>query len=159
MPATNYLIKSQPESALLVSSGSTVENDVGICYFDPVDETLKEISLLDNHLLTVQPYKKAIKKYYLVISPSAPALDTVEVGPVFLDLPDGLVIDPEDYYSIKTLISVTEPTLGQFDDEDNMNSDTIASPNPGDIIPIWFLVESKLPLNNVLNISIEVDYE
>lgn len=155
MPASNYLIKSQPESALLVSSSTTVENDVGICYFDPIDETLKEISTIDNHIITIQPYKKAIRKYYLVVGTNS-SITTISITPSFTS---SLIIDPTDYYSIKTIISATEPTLSQLDDQDDMNEAEIMNPDPGAIIPIWMLIESKVALNSILGLSFTVDYE
>lgn len=159
MPSTHYLIKSQPESALLVSTNNTVQNEVGICYFDPIDETLKEITLLENHVLTSQPFKKTIKKYYLIVNPTSDLITSVEIQPIFGDLPDGLVIDPTDFYNVKLVISNTEPTLSNFDDLDNMNSFTISNPAPGSITSIWVLVESKIPLNAILDISFDVNYE
>jgi hypothetical protein len=152
--STHYLIKGQPESALLVSSNSTVQNDVGICYFDPIDETLKELNLLNGLILTIQPYKKAIKKYYLVVNPTSSALNYVRIVPTF----GSSNVTPTDYYSIKTIISSSEPTLGNYDDLVSMNSFKIINPAPGAIIPIWVFVESLLPLNAILNVAFTVTY-
>lgn len=152
---THFLIKSQPESALLVSSNTTVSNDVGICYFDPIDETLKELTALDNHVLTVQPIKKSVKKYYLVLDPSVTAPTTISITPVFPDDP----VEGPDNYAIKVIISATEPTQSQFDDEVNMNTHTITNPADGAIIPIWVLVHSKALKNKIYNIAFELEYE
>lgn len=156
MPTSNYVIKTQPESSLLVSTNTTVQNQVGLCYFDSIDETLKELSNLDGHLLTIQSYKKAIRKYYLVANPSYGNPLSVTITPIFAII-TGVI--PTNYYSLKTIISPTQPLLGSFDDLTSMNAATINSINSGDIIPVWILVESKLPLNMILGLSFEIDYE
>lgn len=159
MPTLDYLIKNEPESNLLFSDNSTVQNEVGICFFDPVDETLKEISELSDHILSVPPFKKALKKYYLILNPGSVAPTEIAVRPIFDDLPSGIVIDPTDFYSIKTIISVTEPMISQFDDLDNMNTASVLTSEIPAHTPIWMLIESIQPLNLILDISIEVEYE
>lgn len=146
-----------PESGLLVSTNTTVENDVGICYLDPIEETLLELSQIPGHVLSIQPYRKAFKKYFLVINPSADPIAYVRIRPILES--SNLYQDPKNFYSIKTIISPTEPNLGNYDDLVNMNSFRIDNPTPGDIIPIWVLLESKLPLNMVIGLTFEVEYE
>lgn len=157
MPTTNsYTIRSSPESSLLIVTNTTVDSDVGICYFDPTSESLLELSLLNGLSLTVQPYKKAIKKYYLVVNPTTSGINTVTINPTFINVPSGIV--PTDYYSIKTIISATEPTLGNFDDLTNLNSFTITAPDAGSHTPIWILLENLKPLSSPLSISMVLNY-
>ncbi len=158
MPSNDYLIKSQPESTLVLSANTSVAQAVGLCYFDPVDESLKELSSDPNHVMTIQPFKKAIRKYYLVID-DASGLTTISVQPVFGSLPSGTVIDQNQYYSLKTIISMTEPTLSQFDDQASMDEATITGFTTGQIYPVWILLQSKTPLNMTLSLNLNLDYE
>lgn len=156
MPTSNaYTIRSTPESSLLIVTNTTVNSDVGICYFDPTSESLLELSLLNGLSLTVQPYKKIIKKYYLVTKPSS-SVATVVLTPSFVSPPIG--ITPTDYYSLKTIISNTEPTLGNYDDLTNLNTFEIDSPGAGSHTPIWILLENLSPLSAILNISLQLSY-
>lgn len=145
------------ESGLLVTTNTTVENDVGICHLDPIEETLVELSSIPGHVLSIQPYRKALKKYFLVINPSADPIAYVRIRPILET--SNLYQDPKNFYSIKTIIAPAEPLLGTFDDLVNLNSFRIDNPTSGDIIPIWILLESKLPLNLVIGLTFEVEYE
>ena len=46
-----------------------VDNAVGICYFDPLSESLIELSQLSEHYITVDPLQQIVRKYYIVVAP------------------------------------------------------------------------------------------
>ena len=153
---TNYFILTEPESTIAQNADYTIDNPVGICYFDQTDESLKEISTITDHIFSVQPYRKSIKKYYLVID-DASSITTISVTPVFTDTT--LSDDPSDYFSIKTIISQAEPTLSELDDLDSLNTASITGFSTGEIYNIYILVENIKPLNQLLDVALELEYE
>lgn len=137
-------------STVTITSG-TVDNAVGICYFDPVTESLLEISSLPNHYLTVEPNQQVIRKYYVVVAPGE-IVSYVKVK----------VLDKEsisDKYSIKLIIGTDSPTSGSFVALPDFNSFKYVNPVTGDFIPLWVLVTAKTPINEVVDIGIELEYE
>jgi hypothetical protein len=131
-------------------TNDTVGDVVGLCYFDPVTESLIEISDIPNHFLTVQPFEQVIRKYYAVVSPGQ-VVDYIKVK-----IPkDGM----EDLYSIKVIISQDNPSADSFAGIPDFNSFRLNNPVAGDFVPVWVLVSSKTPVNEIINISIELEYE
>lgn len=131
-------------------TSDTVSDVVGICYFDPITEALIEISDMQNHFFTVEPLRKVLRKYYLVVSPGNSLLYAkVRVSG---DELDGL-------YSIKTILSDMTPTAEQFSMLQDFNSFRVDNPRPGDFIPMHILIESRTPINEVLNMDIEIEYD
>jgi hypothetical protein len=59
---------AQSVSSVIIDN-DIVDNAVGICYFDPISESLIELSRLNNHYISVEPLHQAIRKYYIVVSP------------------------------------------------------------------------------------------
>jgi hypothetical protein len=132
-------------------TGSTVDQAVGLCYFDPTDESLLELSQLPDHYITLQPHKVVMRKYYLVVDPS----EVISYIRVKVPNNDGM----DNLFSIKTIIGNDEPQVGSFEALPEYNSFKINNPTAGAFIPVWILIESKTPLNEVLNMDIEVEYE
>lgn len=138
-----------PISGALVTS-STVADAVGICYFDPISEQLLELSSAYNHFVSVEPQKAILKKYYAVVAP------TGVVSYIKISIPKAGL---EEHFSVKTIISVDEPSLENFELLPDFNSFRFINPTPGAFTPIWLLVKSKTPINEILPISLELEYE
>lgn len=132
-------------------TNATVSGSVGICYFDPITESLLEIDQVQNHFVSVEPFSTILKKYYLVTSPDD-ALDYIRVK-------TQASTDLEDLYSIKIIISNETPSVYNFDDLPNLNSFRIDSPSSGIFIPLHILVKSKVSINTIHKIQLEIEYE
>lgn len=130
---------------------STVLNRVGLCYLDPITENLIELNQLPNHFLSVEPFKKAIRKYYLITTPG----DPISYIKVSINGNDRV----KELYSLKQVASNFEPSLSMFDDLINMNTLDIQNPDSGAFIPVWVYIESKIQANEILDLSIEIEYE
>lgn len=137
-------------SSVAITSG-TVTNDIGICYFDPISESLLEINSLPNHFLSVEPFSTVLKKYYLVIEPGV-SVNYVRIKPV-------VDASLEDAFSIKVMITDEKPSVYIFDDFPNFNSFRVDNPSDGIFIPIWILLRSKVSINSVNRIQLEIEYE
>ena len=143
---TNIILGAQDS----MITASTVD-EVGICYFDPFKEELLELNALNGHFLSVNPLQKVIKKYYLVITPGK------SINEVRLKLVNSQKID--NLYSAKVIISETSPSISSFDILPDFNAYRISMPQSGHLIPIWILMESKSPINDIVKIDIQVSYE
>ncbi len=140
---------AQSVNAVTVTN-EMVDNAVGICYFDPLSESLIELSQLPDHYITVDPLQQIVRKYYIVVSPG----ETVSYIKASVS-EEGL----EDMFSVKTIIDNNEPGVEAFSVLPNFNSYTVPNPVPGDFISLWLLITSKTPLNEVLSINIDLEYE
>lgn len=144
------LINADSVNSVIITS-STVNADVGICYFNPVTESLLEISAAPNHFMSLKPLEQTILKYYLVVSPGIATPSYVKIR-VKKD-------NIEDYYTIKTILGEVQPSIDDFVSIPNFNSFKVVSPTVGAFIPIWFLVSSVEQVNEVLTFNIEIEYE
>lgn len=125
----------------------TIANSVGLCYYDPFEETIKEFDATSN-IMAVNPYERILKKYYLVAND---ALSIVTIG----------LVNTESVatYSAKVIISEIKPNFELFDELTSFNTFKIANPQLGHLIPVWILLESLLPITTQTNMSITLDYE
>ena len=138
-----------PETATI--DENTVDQAVGLCYFDPVTESLIEISELPDMFLSVEPEGAAIRKFYMVTDP-VEMISWVQ-----------LLLLSEDYnsttYSVKVIISEDEPPVSAFDILPSYNSYRINNPPAGDFMSVWILVENISKVNEIVNIGIKLSYE
>lgn len=132
-------------------TNTTVSNAVGICYFDPLTEALLEINDIPNHYLAVEPTQQVIRKYYIVVAPN----ETISYVKVKIANKDDLV----DNYSVKLVISSDAPTSDAFTGLPDFNSFRMLNPSAGNFIPLWVLISSKTPINEISDIDLELEYE
>lgn len=126
-----------------------IANQIGLCYYDPIDESVKEVSSLASHFMSVNPYEKILRKYYLV------AKDTLSVA--MIRLTDNSVGPAK--YSAKVIISELKPSIALFDDITPFNLFKIANPQLNHLIPVWVLLESFEPITEITTMGIELEYE
>ena len=131
-------------------TSSTVNSAVGICYFDPLSEALLEISEIPNHYLSVQPSEQVIRKYYIVVAPG----ETVSYVKVKVSNKDELI----DNYSIKMVVSLEDPTSDSFAGLPDFNSFRVLNPPAGAFMPVWILIGSNTPINEISKIELELEY-
>lgn len=143
---TNVILGAQDS----MITASTVD-EVGICYFDPFQEELLELSSLNGHFLSVNPLQKIIRKYYLIVSPG----ETLAYVKIKLVNSQNI----ENLYSAKVIISEIQPSISSFDVLPDFNAYKISSPQAGHLIPIWILLDSKNPINDIVKVDIKIDYE
>lgn len=141
---------AQAADSVTITS-STVDDAVGVCFFDPIEETLLEISDIPNHYLSVEPNQQVLRKYYTVVTPG------VTVSYIKVSIPNKEEL--QDSYSIKMIVSDEAPTADSFSGLPDYNSYRIISPTAGAFIPLWILVSSKSATNEVLDIELELEYE
>lgn len=135
-----------------VIAADTVNNDIGLCYYDPVVEELLEFSAdnLSNNLISLREGESKIFKYYLVVNTGVtPMYAKVRV---YSDTADG-------FYSIKTIISANKPTFSDYVAIPDFNSFRVENPTPGEFIPVWLLVKSTVPSTEVKQVNVELKYE
>ncbi|RLA66539.1 MAG: hypothetical protein DRQ78_04110 [Epsilonproteobacteria bacterium] len=142
-------ISQSPELATI--DNNTVDQAVGLCYFDLETETLIEIDKLPDMFLSVEPEGAAIRKFYMVMSP----VDIVTWVQLF--------IISNDYnattYSIKVIISEEEPPISAFSILPSYNSYRIDNPPMGEFLSVWLLIENISKVNEIVNIGLTLNYE
>lgn len=135
----------------VIITNSTVGGVVGLCYFDPITETLLEINDIPNHVITIDPGQNVLRKYYIVVSPG----ETVAYIKIKFSNTDVL----NHQHSIKTIIGDIPPTVNSFAVLPEFNSFRFLNPDAGAFVPVWLLISSKYSLNEVVNISVDLEYE
>ena len=142
-------ITQSPETATI--DENTVDQAVGLCYFDPETETLIEISELPDMFLSVEPEGASIRKFYIVTSP----VDVVTWVQLFLDSNDFNATT----YSIKVIISNDEPPISAFSILPSYNSFRINNPPMGEFLSVWLLIENISKVNEIVDIGLRLQYE
>ena len=138
-----------PESIAI--SDSTVSQEVGLCYFDPDTEALIELNAISNPYISVEPFRAAIRKMYLVISPHQ-TLSYIKIQP-------SLPMLERENFGIKIIINHSEPSAADFTSLPEFNRYRVDSPAAGGFIPLWIYVESKIPATGVLSLTMDVEFE
>lgn len=131
-----------------ITNTTSLSQQVGLCYYDPIDETLKEFNTIPSHLMSVNPYETVLRKYYLVAQ--------ANVSAVSIRLTDSSNLN---IYSAKVIISDLEPTIDLFDTLGSFNNYVISNPTAYTLIPVWILLNSTSPLSTIGSLQIEIEYE
>ena len=130
-------------------TSETVQSDVGICYFDPIDETIKEIG--SSYILSSNSYGPIVHK--LMIAVSSKSLSKVSIKPIESEI-------LSSRFDIKLLPGAVTPSHYEFDDVPNYNSINISGPlQPYSLIPFFVHVRAKSDIGSINNLPLEVSYE
>ncbi|RLA65294.1 MAG: hypothetical protein DRQ78_05385 [Epsilonproteobacteria bacterium] len=142
-------ITQSPETATI--DENTVDQAVGLCYFDPETETLIEISELPDMFLSVEPEGAAIRKFYMVMSP----VENINWVQLFIISNDFNTTT----YSIKVIISEDEPPISAFSILPSYNSYKIENPPIGEFLSVWLLIENISKVNEIVNVGLRLTYD
>lgn len=130
-------------------TNETVQSDVGICYFDPIDETIKEIG--SSYILSSNSYGTIVHK--LMVAVSSKSLSKVSIK----------LVESEDLSSkldIKLLPGAVTPSYYEFDNVPSYNSININGPlQPYSLIPFFIHIKAKSDIVAISNLPLEVSYE
>lgn len=129
----------------------TTSQEVGLCYFDPDTESLIELSAMTNPFISVEPFRAAIRKMFLVIKPNQ-TLSYIRAIP-------SLTEEQKELYGVKVIINHSEPSASDFSSLPEFNRYRVDSPAAGGFIPLWIYVESKVPAMHVLDLKIDVEFD
>lgn len=129
----------------------TVNHKVGLCYFDPFEETLKEFDGTFRSFLTVESGGQVVRKFYIVVAPG----ETVDYVRLRVLESDAL----KENYSMKVIIDKSEPSASTYESVPEFNSYKYVNPQAGDFIPVWMLLESNFSIPEILDIEVELEYE
>jgi len=142
-------IVQSPTSVIIDSN--TVNASVGLCRFDLETESLLEIDGMAGIFLPIDTGGAVLNKMYLVTDP-VDVLNYVKLS----------FIEPEqnrDVYSIKVIISDEEPSFEAFDMLPSFNAYVVDNPMQGVFVAVWILVENFAPLDELLELEIEIEYD
>ena len=131
-----------------ITNTTSLSQQVGLCYYDPIDETLKEFNTIPSHLMSVNPYETVLRKYYLVAQ--------TNVSAVSIRLTDSSNLN---IYSAKVIISDIEPTIALFNTLGSFNNYVISNPTAYTLIPVWILLNSTSAISTICSLEIEIEYE
>ena len=125
----------------------TLDNDIGLMYFDPTSQTLKEF---DSSVVNIPlyPYDKTIKRFYLC-------------GPILHDSRN-LVIEvlttDSELYNTKVLVGNNRPTKTDFNlasDSFSFNTSILGSVYTN-VIPVDVYIESITSTEKTINLEINI---
>ena len=134
---------------LINITDSTVLSDAGICYYDPIEEVIKEIG--SGYMMGTNPKSPVIHKLMLVIKNGQ--ISKVKVRAIRNN-------DLEALFDVKILPGTSSPGLSSFDEVDSYNSLEITEGlQPHSLIPFHVYIKPKGPINALLNMPLELTYE
>lgn len=132
-------------------NSTTVANSVGICYFDPIEESLLELGAINN-VISIESGAIVVKKYYIVTNNKS--IDVINVRPAQLN-----GVEAADLYDIKMLSMDSMPTQEDFDKVALFNTVRIIAPQPETFFPLWIMIKPKDIVNSLFSLNLEVEYE
>ena len=138
----------QPKS--LIIDGSTVDDLVGVCIYDERAEVLVEISSLQDLFISIEPEGHALRRLYLVTDPA----HSLTYAKVSMALSEQF----SSTYSVKIIMSHSQPPVSAFDILPEFNSFTLEYPQAENFIPIWVLVENVSKVNEIVGLDMIIEY-
>lgn len=139
------------EPNLVSITDGITQQDVGICYFDPDEEAIKEIGPSSGYIFGAEPYSASIHKLMFVTS--VPNISSAVIS---------IKSTPEikALYDIKICGGLTRPPLSDFDSIPLFNEYKIIGPiQAHSLVPFFVYVKAKSEITNVDKLGIEVKYE
>lgn len=134
---------------LIRITDSTVLSDAGICYYDPIEEVIKEIG--SGYMMGTNPASPVIHKLMLVIKNGS--IKKVNIKIVKSE-------ELESLFDIKILPGVSAPGISSFSEIDAFNNLEISEGlQPYSLIPFHVYIKTKGPINALLNAPLELTYE
>jgi hypothetical protein len=135
----------------VIIDDNTVNESVGLCRFDYETESLLEIDSISGMFLPVDLGGAAMKKMYLVTDP----VDVLNYVKLSFKEPE----NNQNVYSIKVIISNEEPSFEAFSALPSFNTYVINNPAQGVFMSAWILVENLLSLDEIVELTIEIEYD
>ena len=123
-----------------LSSLHKTQRGIGICYFDPVDEVLKEFN--DDIKIPIYPNEKSYRRFYIVKDNTEINYNTVSIT----------ASTNTSEYSIKTVLDQSVENV-----QNNNQLLEFFSNHPNGIIPFYFYIESNTTSYLDAEISIELE--
>lgn len=134
---------------LIRITDSTVLSDAGICYYDQIEEVIKEIG--SGYMMGTSSTSPVIHKLMLVIKNGSIKKVNVKVAKNR---------ELESLFDIKILPGVSAPGLSAFADVDSFNSLEITEGlQPHSLIPFHVYIKTKGPINALVSAPLELTYE
>lgn len=134
---------------LIKVTDETVISDAGICYFDPVEETIKEIG--SGYMMGTNPYSPVIHKLLFVAKNNSVK---------YLKIKIKTNRDIERMFDIKILPGAVAPALSDFDNTDNYNELIVTeSIQSYSFVPFFVYIKAKVPVDKISSLPLEINYE
>lgn len=126
--------------------------EIGVAYFDPIDETLKEIGQDSGYILGADPYSSVIHKLYLITG------TTHRMTRIRLRLEKQPEI--EELFDVKVQPGSGLPDMDSYGRLPNYNTLVIEGPiTPNSVIPFNIMVKANSDIRNLSSLPVSIDYD
>ena len=134
---------------LIKVTDNTVLSDAGICYFDPIDETIKEVG--EGYMMGTNPNGPIIHKLFFVAKNT-----TVHYLKVKANQNEELI----KRFDIKIQPGSSIPGIDTFNNISNYNELIIEdSIQPYSIVPFYVYIKALAPLDQITSLPLEIAYD
>lgn len=134
---------------LIKVTDSTVLSDAGICYFDPIDEIIKEVG--EGYMMGTIPNGPIIHKLFFVAKNT-----TVNYLKIKTNRSEELV----KRFDIKIQPGSSIPGIDTFNNISNYNELIIEdSIQPYSIVPFYVYIKPLAPLDQITSLPLEITYD
>ena len=125
---------------------------IGLCYFDPIEEVLKEITEESGYMLGADSYNAVVHKI-MVITGTTDRLTRLKI-----DLTRNSSI--EDAFDIKIQPGSVSPSIQSFEELPNYNSLIVEGPIlPNTLIPIFIYIKANTEVTRQSELPIKISYD
>lgn len=135
------------EASDLMIDQNTVSSDIGLCYYDPLQETILELSSLPDSMLFCKPRKKKIFGFYAVAKMGA-NISSAKIS----------VSANEDIYRVKILHQLNTPSESDFDLVPPNNEVVLTSVQEEHLNPIWLQIQSMTGKFSLQDLELKIEY-
>lgn len=125
---------------------------IGICYYDPIRESLINVGHNSGEILGADPYKHVMHKFMLVTG-KTDSISRIVVKAIGTD-------ELRAAFDIKLLFANTRPSLMSFEEQPSFNEIEVNQPvQPNSIIPFYIYIKANSDISKMSELPIEVYYE
>lgn len=134
---------------LIKITDDTVLADAGICYFDPIDETIKEVG--DGYVMGTNPYTPVVHKLIFVAT-------NTNIKYLKIAIKDKEKLS--GMFDIKIQPGAIAPGIESFDNVPSFNElIVLESIQPYSMIPFYIYIKSVGHSNGLTNVPLEIVYD
>ena len=126
---------------------NTVSSDIGLCYYDPIQESILELSSLPDSMLFCKPRQRRVFGFYAVAKLGA-NISSAKIS----------VSANEDINTVKILSQTQYPSESDFNAVQANNDVTLTAVQEEHLNPVWLEIKSLTGKFSMQDLELKIEY-